>query len=450
MHKVVFYTLLLLVVLAPLPFGSNIPIAWNFCATLIAMLTIVWAATSIKSPRKVSLSLSPWIMVLFLLPCVWVLIQVSCMVPDSLVHPLWQLAGESLSVHLPETVSIAPDTTVTALMRLLTYGLVFFLSFQLCRNRANARIAIIWIAVAGILYALYGLIIYWGGYGTVLLHENKGSMSAVTSTFINRNSYATYVGFTLICAMGLFLDTMLRPQRGMEGYLLGKQKRIELFVTKSWRPLLGLMLMVVALLSTHSRGGFISTAIAITLLLIVFASKNRLNTKTFLLAITGVLAVTFVAYAMSSEVLLKRLDTMSLESEARLAVYENTIDAIEDNPWLGFGYGTFKQAYRLYHYDEIPGIYHKAHNTYLENIFTLGLPAAGSLFLSILVIAITLLKGIIRRRRDWIYPAIGFAVTLQVAIHSLVDFSLQIPAVAITYAAITGVATAQSFSSIRK
>ncbi len=450
MHRIIFYALLLFVVLAPLPFGSNISLAWNLCATLTGVLVLLWAGSGLKSPQKVSLSLSPLIIILFLIPCVWALMQVSGKMPTGWAHPIWQLTGEAFQEQLPGRITLAPDKTLTALMRLISYGLVFFLSFQFCRNRDNARIAIQWISVTGVLYALYGLVIHWGKFGTVLLYANKGSIASVTSTFINRNSYATYAGFTLICAMALLLETMTRPQRGMGGHLQGKQKRIEQFVVKSWLPLIGIMLMVVALLSTHSRGGFISTAVAMALLLLVFSRKNRLNIKGFSAAIASLLAVTFMAYTISSAMLLKRLDTISLESEARIAVYENTMDAISDNPWLGFGYGSYEQGYRLYHLDEIQGLYHKAHNTYLENLFGLGIPAATLLFLSILALVITLFRGIRRRHRDWLYPAIGLAVTIQVAIHSLVDFSLQIPAVAITYAVIIGVAAAQSFSSIRK
>ena len=140
---------------------------------------------------------------------------------------------------------------------------------------------------------------------------------------------------------------------------------------------------------------------------------------------------------------------MSEPAAGRIAVYENTLEAINENPWTGFGYGAFEEAYRLYRHDEIRAFFHKTHNTYLENLFGLGVPAASALFFSMLGIAMTVLFGIIRRRRDWIYPAIGFAVTIQVAIHSLVDFSLQISAVAITYAAIMGIATAQSITTVR-
>jgi hypothetical protein len=55
--------------------------------------------------------------------------------------------------------------------------------------------------------------------------------------------------------------------------------------------------------------------------------------------------------------------------------------------------------------------------------------------------------GVFQRRRDGIYPAIAVAATVLVGVHAVVDFSLQIPAVAVTYAAILGMGVAQSFST---
>ena len=49
--------------------------------------------------------------------------------------------------------------------------------------------------------------------------------------------------------------------------------------------------------------------------------------------------------------------------------------------------------------------------------------------------------------RNGIYPGLGVATTALVAAHSAVDFSLQIPAVGVTYAFILGIACAQSFPS---
>ena len=90
------------------------------------------------------------------------------------------------------------------------------------------------------------------------------------------------------------------------------------------------------------------------------------------------------------------------------------------------------------------GHYDKAHNTYLENIFELGLLQASALFIALFIMALICLRGVWARHRNWIYPAIGFSASLLVGTHALVDFSLQIPAVAYTYALIMGAAVAQS------
>ena len=85
----------------------------------------------------------------------------------------------------------------------------------------------------------------------------------------------------------------------------------------------------------------------------------------------------------------------------------------------------------------------------MESALELGIPAAIALILAVGTTAFYCLIGIRRRRRDVIYPAVGLAATVLVAVHSLVDFSLQIPAVAVTYSLLMGVACAQSWRSDR-
>jgi hypothetical protein len=49
-----------------------------------------------------------------------------------------------------------------------------------------------------------------------------------------------------------------------------------------------------------------------------------------------------------------------------------------------------------------------------------------------------------RRRSNALYPCLGVAATTLVGLHALLDFSIEIPAVAVTYAAILGVACARA------
>ena len=131
----------------------------------------------------------------------------------------------------------------------------------------------------------------------------------------------------------------------------------------------------------------------------------------------------------------------------RVAVYANINKAIGDNPVLGFGYGTFADSFRLYDQNEGPVHYDRAHNTWLENLFELGIPAALMLFAVIGGLALTCIRGVRKRHRDWAYPALGAAASLLAGVHALFDFSLQIPAIAILFACILGIGCAQSSSS---
>jgi hypothetical protein len=56
-------------------------------------------------------------------------------------------------------------------------------------------------------------------------------------------------------------------------------------------------------------------------------------------------------------------------------------------------------------------------------------------------------EGLIRRHRREEFPALAFAVGVLAAAHAGVDFSLHIPAIAASLAALLGLGTAQSWSS---
>ena len=143
-------------------------------------------------------------------------------------------------------------------------------------------------------------------------------------------------------------------------------------------------------------------------------------------------------FYLTSEALLDRINRTDITTEERMAVYANVNRAIGDNPVLGFGYGTFANSYLLYDPLESGVHYDRAHNTWLENAFELGVPAALALYLALGGLALTCLKGVRRRHRDWVFPATGVAASVLVGLHATLDFSLQLPAVAILYAVYHG------------
>ena len=119
-NNLIFYTLLLLIVLSPIPFGSNRPWSWSLCALITALLTLAWATNACWSKQKISLSLPPIVITLFLIPCTWAFLQVSTLFPESWAHPLWPMTAEILGDSVTPKISLVPDNTYTAVMRLLT------------------------------------------------------------------------------------------------------------------------------------------------------------------------------------------------------------------------------------------------------------------------------------------------------------------------------------------
>jgi O-antigen ligase len=294
---------------------------------------------------------------------------------------------------------------------------------------------------------VFGLAVFWTDYSPAWLFGDKALLPDLRSTFINRNHYATWQGLTLLCAIGL-LQLRMAPTRHRP-YALPDDRAttVEQWILEAWLPLTVILLMVTALVLTHSRGGFVATLLATVVLLLLLESRSLARRASARVVVLSALAVCSLAFYLTSEVLLDRIERTDITTEERVIVFENVQHGIAENPWLGFGYGTFAVSFRLYDRIESPVHYDRAHNTWLENLFELGVPAALALFAAIGGLTLMCLRGLRRRHRDWAFPAIGVAASVLVGVHALLDFSLQIPAVAILYASIMGIGCAQASSS---
>jgi O-antigen ligase len=313
----------------------------------------------------------------------------------------------------------------------------------------RARQVLLAVVYAGLVYAVYGLVIYVTGSETILVFRKIAYLDDLTSTFVNRNSYATYAGIGLICTTGLLLVVLTQ---GLEHGASGPARFArfaEAVVSRGWPLLLAWIMLMAALVLAHSRAGFLSTLLGLLVLLLVAGLTRAVDRRLALGFGALCLAGLIWTLGVGGDQLLARLMQTSLASEERPIVYERTLQAIGDSGTLGTGLGTFEDAFRFYRTSDIQGNFNMAHNTYLENVLELGIPAAAALFGLFVWFLVLCALGIRRRRRDAVYPCVGFAVTVLVAAHSSIDFSLQIPAVTATYMLIMGAACAQCWSSRR-
>ncbi len=420
-------------------------------ALVVGILLAAWRIELVIKGRRPAFGLrSTWpFMALFGVTVIWAAIQALTVMPTGWYNPLWLKASDALGRPLAGAVSLNPEATLTSLMGLLTYGGVFFLSLQYCRRTENARLVVKAVALVGFVYAVYGLWVEISGSRTILWYNKFAYLNDLTSTFVNRNSYATYAGLGLVCLTGLIINILSNAMAKPFGRIERLRQIIEVIFEQGWFLLVGWVVVMTALILTHSRAGFFSTVLALIVLSLLLSMSKGVRVR-YAVVLSG-LSVVLVGllFSLSGEGLDQRLGTIFTNNDNRMTVYRLTVGAIADYPWRGTGYGTFAEVFQSL---RGPGQYYeflKAHNTYLENALELGIPAAAALFGVFIGFLALTFHGVRTRRRSVLYPSIGFAATVLVGLHSLVDFSLQIPAVAITYSLLMGAACAQSRSSKR-
>ena len=451
MKRLIFTGFLATVALAPLPFASNRPWSWSLLSMIVGLLLLAWAIAAWRNHDLIGVSFrTVWTFILMFGAIVcWFVLQASPWTPEQWHHPAWAAARAALGEPLEGAISIDPAMTMTAVMRLLSYGGVFWLALQFGRTEAYAW-KILWtIVIAGFLYSIYGMIIEFGHFNTVLWYERWAYADSLTSTFINRNSFATYAGLALLAAMGLTFNEFRRSESSDLISLSGVR-----WLVLQLTGRLGLLLLMTAtigsaLLLTGSRGGMMSITVGLVVLSLGFiASPGSRPTAGILITAFCALLIAGVM-ALSGEIVLARFNSAADDALGRATFYRVVFEAILADPWIGVGYGTFEVAFPLVRDPSIvtPFLLDKAHNSFLEFAFEAGVPAF-ALMMGLLGGLVSLcLNGVWKCRERRLYPCVGVAAAALVGSHALVDFSIQIPAVAVVFAALLGAAAAQSLRS---
>lgn len=450
-NDLLFRLVLAVLVLAPLPLGGQRPWAWTLLALLIGLLLIAWSLLALTGRGRAALSLAALapIAAPFILVFAWALIQTLPGLPAAWWHPLWIEAGGALVADATQgeavrgTLSLDPAAGRTGLLRLLSYAGMFWLALQLGRDRARARLGLRVLAGAGVAYAVFGLTLYFAGIETVLWYPKWAYLGDLTATFVNRNAYGAYAGLGALCCLALFARaSRARPDQGARA----AAERVFLGAAPA---AIGTGILATALLLSHSRGAFLATGIAGLLLLILLAGARVVSGRLAVLLTVTLLGLGGGIVAVSGDATLGRLaESTELEGD-RGQLFRLTIDAISDAPWTGHGLGSFPATFRIYRDSSMPRdvVYDFAHNLHLELALDLGIPAALLLACGYGAIGLRCLGGVIRRRRDQIHPALALAALCLLGVHGLVDFSAQMPAIALTLAYLLGVGVAQSWRS---
>lgn len=433
-----------IVLASALPLGANRPLTWIVLSTALVTLFAAQVALDMRSktPARVFAPLLP-AAALYLGVMAWAVVQALPAPRADWAHPAWLfIDGGGVG-----SISLNPDMTWQFVLRGIGYAGAFWIAVRGTADpgRAKALIDVIALWIAAL--AVYGLVARFTGVNPI-----RGSIDAyadsVTASFVNRNTYAFYAGLGLMASLAAFIRRATSGSQdfGPEEGRRARRAALERLLGPAALFLLAAAVTALALTLTQSRAGIAVSLVGATVMLAAFMLQRRAAA----IVVTPVLLAAGLAVTLLSvSGFVDRIGEAGLDDGNRLEVYALTILGIMAAPLLGHGLGAFQEGFRPYTEGGLASVdFDLAHNGYLEAAFELGCPAAAALMLALALIGWRLWRGVRMRRRMIIAPAFALGVFCAGALHSLVDFSLQTPAVTALFAMVLGMGWIQSWSSL--
>jgi O-antigen ligase len=485
MQQLIYWALIGVVCLSPLPLASNRPLPWSVLALSVGVLLLAWGVMRLMEPQLEAAAerrrraedaadegidkkhrrrrrkrhsgfdagewpLAKYSMVFilgFTLLCGWYWLQTSRL-SFPMAHPAWAEAASSLGESLTGVISIEPAAGLTLLMKIMSYGGIFIMALYFGRDRHRARTMFIAVAISSAAYATYGLVEHFGRFDKILWFPKTEYAGNVTSSFINRNSYATYAGIGILASLGPILQELRRLTIGRITALRLVQSMSEEGTAVFYLLLTSVMLNLAALVLTNSRAGFASTSFGIFIFLVMVLALRDIGLRHFIALLVFAVSVVFAFVAIGGANLIDRMQGEG--KEARVDLFDVGRLAASERPLTGQGLASFSAAFNRA--NDGNALFETAwvdfaHNSYLELAVEGGMIGLiGSLALVGLMVGL-MLQGVFQRARGTSFVVTGLACCALVGAHAIVDFSIQMPAVAATFLFLVGAASGQALPS---
>ncbi|MDM8544336.1 O-antigen ligase family protein [Desulfococcaceae bacterium HSG9] len=415
----------------PLLFAAVQPWAWSFYATAFftAFLVTFWKnsfATGRASDKffKISIFFFFFITLLQSLPLPrQILHYISPYRYDVLVqaHALTDL---TLSW---QAVSYSSRDSIAWWAFLLSLFLFVSVLRKYCTSRYNLTCLIRILAFVATLEALYGLIQALVPKIGVLWIDSAYPGCAC-GTYINRNHFAGFIEILWPLLLGYTLS--IGDDTGVTGFskiFSSDRLNIQLLYT------LAIIIMLLALLFSKSRGGIIGGIIGIVSFLWLVRSGYRSHSIIFRLLI-GVIISFLCIYSIKIGFgpIVERFMTIS-GGDARLDMWKDGLAILKDHPF-GIGLGNTPKVlpvYQIAYTADLNAIH--LHNDYLQLLVETGFPgfwaivSGGFVFLWKSILRVKKLTSHQDAFRYFI--AVGaLSGLISIIVHSFFDFNLQIPA----------------------
>ncbi|MCE2749558.1 MAG: O-antigen ligase family protein [Rhodobacter sp.] len=442
-NRLAFF-LALAVVLTVVPVASFRAVWWLFWTALFATvaLMVLWGRAQREPGATLRAGHYGGAMLAMLVVPVYALAQaagIASWLPQDMLAQPWGEVGEPSA-----TISVLPSASVVGAFRTLGYLILFALVIQVASRYRRVTL------MARILFAGVALQALWALVALHVLNDfapwgKTDYLGYATGTFVNRNSLATYLAFGLVMGIGLIAHQMQKPKiretRKVSGVMgLGVEGAL---------VLVGQVVILAALIDTGSRGGLLVTALGVAVTLALVRAMAGVPLKRRLIesgvVVVSVVVIIAILAGGGTGSLQDRLLFLLLDGGERLSIYEQSLDLVALRPLTGFGFDAFGPAFEAVRAPPLDRnvFYDLAHNTYLGFWVEQGL-IVGSI--PAIVLALALIPLLAAKSVETRYPAMAAAAIgalVIAAVHSLFDFSLEIPANAYLFTVILALGLAE-------
>ncbi|MBT6489227.1 MAG: hypothetical protein HOK97_05670 [Deltaproteobacteria bacterium] len=403
-----FILMISIVLGLPLALAGSFPII-NVVACGITLTALALYCFSTKK-KQLSFTLITWLMAWAILITGLQLIPLPMPLLESISKP-----ASDFQFGLDVTqASLSLDRPGTAheLIKMILYFSGALLAGNILRSNRRRRQVLWLIAFSGLAVVALGVIHFLLNWVITFNHYGN-SDKFFPSSFINANHMAGYLGLAAFCALGLVFSKD-RLSRFLSGFI---------FIACSAGVVFSL-----------SRGGTLLFAIflIVGLPFIIWVQKRsaRSTRPEIILWIIGFVAagLLLLAWLVPERVGLELLSTLDADTHKKFAIWPVATKIIDDCLILGCGKGAFLSYYPFY--SELPTdrTYTHFENGILQLVADWGLIGALPVILGFTYSWFSTAKKFIEKPE---FLAALFGV-LFLFIHNLIDFSLEMSAVALT------------------
>jgi len=323
-------------------------------------------------------------------------------------------------------LSMYPYLTKLELLRMTSYFILLFLSAQAFRTPRQWRDFAWFIVLLGFTVAVFAVLQDLTFNGKLYWFREMRYGGMPYGPYVNRNHFAGLMELLIPTGLAMLAVPGVRPQQ---------------------MPLLALLatMPVGALLLTGSHGGMIGLGCEVILLVILLWMRQGEKKHVFTFLVALILAGGLVGWLGVGQVIQRFSEIRNPEvtEDRRVSMARGAYHIFRDHPWIGTGVGTIVSVYPAYETAYDATIVDHVHDDHFELLAETGMLGAVCWITFIGLLVAYGFKNV-SAHQDPVVRSVQLGTFVGCAgllVHSFVDFNLHIPANALLFYIMAGMAS---------